>query len=150
MFRGLHAIRLDNKGRLAIPSRFTDRESSTGPSTFVATIDTEVTCLLLYPLAEWEQIEQKLVELPSFNPASRRIQRLLLGHATEIEMDGSNRILLPPLLREYAKLDKTVMLVGQGKKFEIWADALWEAHRSDWLSAHNETELPQDMQSISL
>src|SRR5688572_30585726 len=91
----------------------------------VLTIDTEVRCLLLYPMPEWEMIEKKIESLPSFNAAARRIQRLLIGHATEVEIDKQGRILLPAELREYAALQKNIMLVGQGKKFEIWDEAYW-------------------------
>ena len=151
MFRGLSAINLDSKGRLALPSRYRERlDDSEGP--LVLTIDTETTCLLLYPLEEWEIIERKLEALPSFNQAARRIQRLLIGHATEIEIDGSHRVLLPPLLREYAQLDKRVMLVGQGKKFEIWAEALWIDQRERWLQTEvdGSDNLPSELQHLSL
>jgi MraZ protein len=134
VFRGIHAVNLDAKGRLAVPARYRSVLEKQAKGNFVLTIDTEQKCLLLYPLPEWETIEEKLNDLPSFNPAARRIQRLLLGHANELEMDGNGRILLPSLLREYAGLDKRVMLIGQGKKFEIWHDKTWETKRDSWLS----------------
>jgi len=86
-------------------------------------------------LPEWEEIERKLVKLPSFNVQARRLQRLLIGHATEVELDGNGRILLPPLLREFASLDKAVVMIGQGNKFEIWDEAKWNARRAEWLTA---------------
>jgi MraZ protein len=119
----------------------------------VLTIDTEERCLLLYPLLGWEEIERKLAGLPSFNPAARRIQRLLIGHATDIEMDGHGRILLPPLLREYAGLQKNAVLVGQGRKFELWDEAHWNESRGRWLeeeSSFSESMLPDEVKSISL
>lgn len=134
MFRGLTAIQIDAKGRLTIPSRYRSALLDETGSTIVITIDTEQPCLLLYPTPRWLEIEQKLEQLSSFHPASRRIQRLLMGHATDVELDNQGRILLPPLLREYAHLEKTAMLVGQGKKFEIWNEAQWEAGRSAWLA----------------
>jgi MraZ protein len=108
---------------------------------------------LLYPLSEWEEIETKLAKLPSFNPAARRIQRLLMGHATDVEMDSHGRILLPPMLREYAGLNKRVVLVGQGKKFELWDEAHWDKSRGHWLheeSNSNDSDLPEEVKSISL
>jgi MraZ protein len=116
------------------------------------TIDTEEKCLLLYPLAAWEEIESKLAALPSFNPAARRIQRLLIGHATETELDTHGRILLPPLLREFAALNKRAMLVGQGKKFELWDDQLWQERRAEWLDEESQSEddLPEEVKSLSL
>lgn len=149
MFRGITAINIDAKGRMAMPTRYREGLAS---NALVLTIDTEVTCLLLYPLAEWLVIESKLESLPSFNPATRRIQRLLMGHATELEMDSNGRLLLPPLLREYAGLDKRVMLVGQGKKFEVWDEKQWQDGRQQWLDAQHRPghELPTELQSISL
>ena len=134
MFRGLTAIQIDAKGRLSIPSRYRAALLDETTDTVVVTIDTEQPCLLLYPTPRWLEIEQKLEQLSSFHPASRRIQRLLIGHATDVELDSQGRILLPPLLREYAHLDKSAMLVGQGKKFEIWNEAQWQTGRATWLA----------------
>ena len=78
MFRGINAINLDSKGRFAIPSRYREGLGEQ----IVATIDTEEPCLLLYPVLQWQTIEDGLQKLPSFNAAARRIQRLLIGHAT--------------------------------------------------------------------
>ena len=103
-------------------------------------------------MPEWEEIERKLAKLPSFNPAARRIQRLLMGHATDVEMDGQGRILLPPLLRDYAGVTKRMVMVGQGKKFELWDEAHWESCRAQWLEEESQVadELPEEVKSISL
>ena len=98
MFRGINAITIDGKGRIAVPARYRDVLGEQ----VVVTIDTEEPCLLLYPAAQWQVIEDNLQKLPSFNVAARRIQRLLIGHATDIELDASARILVPTLLRDYA------------------------------------------------
>lgn len=152
MFRGIHSINLDPKGRLAVPTRYRDRLQVDTSGHLIVTIDTESPCLLLYPLPEWEIIEAKIQQLPSFNAQARRIQRLLIGHATELEMDTSGRILLPPLLREHAKMDKKVMWVGQGKKFEIWNESMWCEERDRWLAdaAQSQDELPEDLRNLSL
>lgn len=151
MFRGITAINLDAKGRMALPSRHREQLQKHAEP-LIVTIDTEERCLLLYPLPEWEVIEQKLQALPSFNPTARRIQRLLIGHATELELDSQCRVLLPPLLRDYAGLSKRVMLVGQGKKFEIWGEEHWQTGRTTWLAEgiENGGELPPELQSLSL
>lgn len=151
MFRGINAIQLDEKGRMAIPARFRERLQAQGAHV-VVTIDTETRCLLLYPLVDWEQIEQKISGLPSFNPVSRRIQRLLIGHATEVELDGQSRILLPQPLREYAGLQKSIVLVGQGKKFEIWDEVFWNESRKNWLDEGLElgADLPAELENLSL
>lgn len=153
MFRGLTAINLDAKGRMAIPKRYRDIIEEDGTNQVVVTIDTEQRCLLMYPYPEWEKIEAKLAELPSFNPTTRRIQRLLMGHATELELDRNGRILLPQLLREYAAIDKNVMLVGQGKKFEVWGETQWELAREGWLAEdlfNGGGGVPPELQNLSL
>src|SRR6476620_4511501 len=129
MFRGVNAINIDAKGRMVMPSRYRERllqsDYQETQHQIVITIDTDERCLLIYPLKAWEVIENKLALLPSFDREARRIQRLLIGHATEIEMDNNGRILLAPLLREYAGLSKRAVLVGQGKKFELWDENTW-------------------------
>ncbi|MBS0359357.1 MAG: division/cell wall cluster transcriptional repressor MraZ [Proteobacteria bacterium] len=152
MFRGITEINLDNKGRVSIPVRYRERLQADCEGKLVVTIDTDVNCLLLYPLPEWELIEEKVQALPSFNRAARRIQRLLMGHATELEVDGNGRILLPPLLRDYAHLEKEIMLVGQGKKFEIWSKHHWEQGRDTWLNESGDeiSELPEGMKELAL
>lgn len=154
VFRGINGINIDAKGRIVMPTRYRERLQLDSQSSVVLTIDTEERCLLMYPLPEWEEIERKLAALPSFNPAARRIQRLLIGHATDVEMDGQGRILLPTLLREYAGLKKEMVLVGQGKKFELWDEAHWEKSRGRWLdeesNASSSSALPEEVKSISL
>ncbi|KTD22447.1 division/cell wall cluster transcriptional repressor MraZ [Legionella londiniensis] len=151
MFRGINAINIDGKGRLAIPARYRDVLEQEGKS-LVLTIDTEETCLLLYPAKEWQVIENNLQRLPSFNKAARRIQRLLIGHATDVELDNNGRILLPALLRDYAHLAKRVVLIGQGNKFEVWDESIWQTKREQWLAEESsETDaLPDEMKTFSL
>lgn len=125
MFRGVSQLNLDAKGRLAMPTRYRDALAASCESQLVITVDPS-RCLLLYPFPEWERIEQNLMSRPNMNPRVRNLQRLLVGHATESELDGSGRLLLPTPLRKYAGLEKHVVLLGQGKKFEIWDEATWE------------------------
>jgi len=150
MFRGINAVNLDAKGRLAIPARYRLGLDSMARGHLVVTIDTEDTCLLMYPLPIWEEIERRVQALPALNAAVRRVQRLLIGHATEVEIDGNGRILLPSLLREYAQSDKKVMLVGMANKFELWSESTWEAQRDRWLATKDEGELPPELMSIIL
>lgn len=151
MFRGVNPINLDAKGRMAIPARYRETISGFCAGQLVATIDTEDRCLLLYPLSEWEEIQEKIEALPSFNKQARRIQRLLIGHATDLEMDGNGRLLLPAPLREYAGLEKKIILLGQGNKFEIWSEERWNDTRDDYLNDDDGSmELPDDLQNLSL
>ena len=151
MFRGAAAINIDAKGRMAMPVRFRELFAAASEGKLVITIDTEESCLMIYPLPEWDIIQAKLEQLPSFNPAARRIQRLLIGHATDVELDGNGRILLPSVLREYGQLEKKAILLGQGKKIELWSESLWNARRDDYLQeASDASELPDAMHDLSL
>ena len=117
----------------------------------VATVDRDY-CLLIYPLPDWEEIERKLVRLPTLNKQVRRLQRLMVGYATELEMDGHGRVLLPRELRDFASLDKQTMLIGQGNKFELWDEERWNMRRDEWLS-DDDTDgagLPAELESLSL
>lgn len=150
MFRGVNALNLDAKGRLAIPTRYRDPLQEKSDGKLVVTVDPDH-CLLLYPMPEWIEIERQLMRLPALNPSVRRLQRLLVGHATECEIDGAGRILLPPLLREFARLDKRVVLVGQGNKFELWEESTWNERREAWLAdGLGDVELGAGLESLSL
>lgn len=152
MFRGINAINIDGKGRLAVPTRYRGARGMEDGASLVVTIDTEETCLLLYPVSEWQIIEDNLQRLPSFDATTRRIQRLLIGHATDVKLDSSGRILIPPVLRDYAGLDKKVLMVGQSNKFEIWAESIWESRREEWLSdeAGKLDQLPDELKTFNL
>lgn len=129
VFRGVTHLALDAKGRLAIPARHRDLiagASGDGARGLIVTADPS-RCLLVYPRAAWEPIQARLLGLSSFDERLRGLQRLLVGHADDVEMDGAGRILIPPALRQYAALDHRVVLVGQGNKFELWDEARWQA-----------------------
>ncbi len=151
MLRGVNALNIDAKGRMAIPTRYRDRLVERCHGQLVVTIDTEERCLLIYPLPEWEDIQRKIEALPSFNAAARRIQRLLIGHATDIDLDTNGRLLLTPPLREYAQLDKKAVLLGQGNKFELWSEACWTEKREGYFDKeHSPDQLPEEFNSLSL
>jgi MraZ protein len=152
MLRGVNTLNLDAKGRLAVPMRYRETLARHCNGQMVMTVDRDH-CLLLYPLPDWEEIERKLTKLPSFNKQARRLQRLLIGHATEVELDGAGRILVPPPLREFAGLDKTAVLIGQGNKFELWNEAAWNARRSEWLAEEakqDDDDLAAGLETLSL
>ncbi|NOX76277.1 MAG: division/cell wall cluster transcriptional repressor MraZ [Gammaproteobacteria bacterium] len=150
MLRGVNALNLDAKGRMTMPTRYRQRLADGCNGQLVVTVDRDH-CLLLYPLPEWELIERKLVKLPSFNKQARRLQRLLIGHATEVELDGAGRVLLPPPLREFADLEKRAVLIGQGNKFELWNEALWNERRDLWLAEDDDLDdLPAELETLSL
>jgi MraZ protein len=142
---------MDAKGRLAMPARQREPLLSHCQGQIVVTIDTQSKCLAIYPLPEWERIEQDIQGLPALKPAVKRFQRLMLGYATDLELDGNGRLLLPQSLREYAQLEKKLVLVGQGNKLELWSEALWLAEREQaLLDSGPEIELPEELMSLTL
>jgi len=151
VFRGATKITLDAKGRLAIPARYRERLAARCDGQLICTVDQDY-CLLLYPLPDWEEIERKLMRLPSFNRNARRLQRLMVGYACELELDGHGRVLLPRELREFAQLERQVILIGQGNKFELWDETRWSERRDQWLSggADESLTLPAELESLSL
>ncbi|MDH3690086.1 MAG: division/cell wall cluster transcriptional repressor MraZ [Gammaproteobacteria bacterium] len=151
MFRGVSNLNLDVKGRLAIPVKYREVLTEHSDGQLVVTVNYGERCLLMYPLSEWAEIEKKLVGLPSLDPVAQRLKRLLIGHATDCELDGSGRALLPAPLREFAHLDKRIVLIGQGNKFEIWDENLWNTRRDDWLEQRDgESPLPVEVETLSL
>jgi len=150
MFRGAHKLTLDVKGRMVMPTRYRERIAERCGGKLVLTVDKDQ-CLLLYPMPVWEEIESRLMSLPTLNPQARRLQRLMVGHATDLELDGHGRLLLPPNLREFASLNRDAMLIGQGQRFELWDESRWNARRDEWLAGETETAgLPAELESLSL
>ena len=148
MFRGVTHLALDNKGRLAIPAKHREALGQPADGRLVLTADPSH-CLLLYPLLSWEPIQQRLMALSSFNEKTRALQRLLVGHADDVVLDGAGRILVPPALRQYATLDKRVVLVGQGNKFELWDEQKW-LERTELSLAFPAGGLPPELDGFSL
>jgi MraZ protein len=132
MFKGIHNINLDGKGRLTVPTKYRNTITDQVNGNMVVTIDSEDKCLLLYTSEAWNPIQKKINNLPSFNQNARRIQRLLVGHAEDVEMDNNGRILLSKPLRVFAEMAKKITMIGQGNKFEIWSDDIWQARVNKW------------------
>jgi MraZ protein len=136
---------------MAVPTKYRDRLQSNAEGQLVVTLDMSDPCLLIYPVNEWEDIERKLVRLPSLNKQAARLKRLLLGHACEVELDSHGRILLPPALRELVHLEKRIILLGQGNKFEVWDEQTWNDRRDQWLEETDSDEgLSDELESLSL
>ena len=150
MFRGGNTVNLDAKGRLALPTRYRGPLEDRCQGQVVLTVHDDG-CLLLYPQPDWDEIERKLVRLPNQNKRTRTLQRMLLGHATELEIDKSGRILIPPRLREFANLEKRVVIAGLGNKFEIWNEEAWEQSCGEWVADDSEAgEMPDSLESLTL
>ena len=139
MFRGIASVTMDSRGRMALPSRFREEAEQRTENRLVATIDTNEQCLLLYSLGDWEEVQRRLEALSNIGTSARLLQRLLIGHATDVEMDAQGRVLIPPLLREYGELEKKIVLMGQTNKLEIWSEQIWRTRREEWLKATRKT-----------
>lgn len=148
MFRGVTALTIDSKGRLAMPARYRDALIARAAGHLVITADSSL-CLLIYPAPDWEPIQEKLMALSSFNERTRDLQRLLVGNASDVEMDGAGRILVPGPLRKFAALDKDVALIGQGARFELWDEAKW-AEQMERSIARNGSGMPPELEGFSL
>ncbi len=152
MFRGTSAITLDSKHRLTIPTKYRNELVTECDRKLVCTVDIQYPCLLLYPLPEWEEIELKLCRLSSMNKQERLFQQVLLGNATDCEMDKNGRLLISGPLRKHANLEKNIMLVGQLRKFEIWSESAWQAQMQQGISQiqSGEIELTERLLDLSL
>ncbi len=150
LFKGIHTLNLDSKGRLGIPVTYRDHIIGLLKGSMVITIDTEEKCLLLYPSGIWSKIQNKINTLPSFNKNARRIQRLLIGHAEDVDVDNSGRILISRPLRDYASLSKKVTLIGQGEKFEIWDQNFWSENVDKWREEVTSSDDAEALKDISI
>ncbi|MCC6472983.1 MAG: division/cell wall cluster transcriptional repressor MraZ [Burkholderiales bacterium] len=131
MFQGASELTLDAKGRLAVPTKHRDALLA-GGTRLVLTAHPDA-CVLLYPKLAWDAVAARVQSLSSFDEQTRWWQRLLIGHAEEVDVDGSGRILVSPALRKFGGLDKNVMLVGQGNRFELWDLAAWQSRLGEAL-----------------
>ncbi len=148
MFQGATQLNLDSKCRLAIPARYRDMLLAHCAGQLVMTADADG-CLLLYPQPEWQPIREKLMQLSAFNPRIRALQRFLVGHAEDVAMDGAGRVLVSSTLRNYAALDKHVMLVGQGNKFEVWDEVRWQTLHEK-MAGFAAADLPPELEGFTL
>lgn len=121
MFFGETAINLDSKGRLAIPMRYRAALVEQCENRMVLTYSAfDAGALWLYPEETWEGVRDQVMALPTLNSSHRSLQRRLVGSATAVEPDGNGRILLPLSLRQVTSLEKRVVMLGMGSRFEVW------------------------------
>lgn len=147
MFRGIARLALDAKGRLAVPSRHRAALAN-GSGHVVITADPS-RCLLVYPVAAWEPIQAELMSKSSFDARIRALQRLLVGHAEDVDIDAAGRVLVPPPLREFASITRDAVLVGQGKRLELWDASAWDAQTARAI-AFDTGDLPPELSGFSL
>jgi MraZ protein len=134
---------------MTIPTRYRAQLEKSCSGGMIITIHQEDRCLWLYPLHEWEVIERRLTELSSFDRHAMRLKRLFLGHANECDLDNAGRILIPAALRQFAEIERSVALLGQGNKFEIWSTMSYERKLNDWLN-EDLGEASEAVKSLSL
>ncbi|GAB3092920.1 division/cell wall cluster transcriptional repressor MraZ [Aestuariicella hydrocarbonica] len=146
VFQGSQSINMDAKGRMAIPSKYRDLLSAACGGRLIITANPYEKCLNIYPEPQWREVSAKISALPNSNKQVRRLQRLVLGNATELELDGNGRVLLPSILRDFAKLDKKLVLVGLNEKAELWSEESWNA----LLDEDDDAPLPDELLSLSL
>ena len=126
-FRGTSKLSLDARGRLTVPSKYREALGFGDSPQLIVTLEKQARCLLLYRLEEWEETEEKLINLPDWDPKVASVKQVMLLHATEVEPDNHGRILIPPLLRERLVIDRQVYLSGYGNYFQIWEESAFEA-----------------------
>lgn len=127
MFRGRYEHTIDAKGRTSLPARYRDVLSSIGEKRVILTSALDP-CLVAYTVPEWTAFEEKLAKLPQFDRSVQKLKRLYVSGAVECDVDDSGRILIPPTLREHAKLTKDVLWAGSGKYAELWDATIWKQH----------------------
>ncbi len=153
MYRGCSKISIDSKGRLAVPSRYRALILEQAQNNLVITLNPLDRSLYLYPLPEWEIIEDKLAALSDFDKQSRRTKQMMRGYANDCQLDSQGRILIPKELRGHAELSRQAIILGQGNKFEIWNEKTWEKQRDDWLESvgdESTTSSSDSLRSLSL
>jgi len=152
-FRGSYNLSIDVKGRIAIPTRFRDEIDQLSSGNLVITYDPDE-CLFIYTTPEWDELQRYLVKLSTLNRKVRKVQRNYIGNAADCEMDSQGRVLIPANLREKAGLVKKSVLVGVGKKFELWDEEKWKAVcddiNSDDLMIDDDMEAGEGLAGISL
>jgi MraZ protein len=148
VFQGATQINLDAKGRMSVPTKARDPLTQGGTVRLVLTAHPEG-CLLLYPLPAWEPIRAKVMAFPSLDRQSNLWKRLLVGFAEDVEPDSAGRLLISPVLRDYAHITRQVMFVGQGSHFEIWDLEAWNAGLES-LRTGGTPNVPPGMENFSL
>ncbi|PHS18166.1 MAG: cell division/cell wall cluster transcriptional repressor MraZ [Kangiella sp.] len=144
VFRGANSINLDSKGRIAVPAKYRPVISESSNSHLIITCDPYDTCLLIFTLEDWENTEADLQALSNKKRNHRRLKRIMLSHATEVDMDANGRLLIPSVLRERAGLVKEVMLTGNGKTFQLWDKGRWDRLAEEDMAVLTDEELNSD------
>ncbi len=150
MFRGVHNLTVDAKGRIKVPTRHQVQIDSICAGQMVLSIHPDDPCLLLYPLKDWQALEEKVSALPSLNIHTKRLKRKLIGHATDCDLDKAARLLIPGALRDYANIGKKIILSGQGHNFELWDEETWNKQLNNLDALSKKEATPIEISQLSL
>lgn len=135
---------------MAMPTRLREPLHDHCEGQLVVTVDHYSPCLVMYPLPEWQVLAAEIQAMPSIKPPVRRFKRLILGYASEHQLDGNGRILLPQSLREHARLEKKLKLVGLGDKLELWSEDLWKGEYDLAVQdSHSGEDIPEELLKLS-
>ncbi|WP_317930928.1 division/cell wall cluster transcriptional repressor MraZ [Halioxenophilus sp. WMMB6] len=145
MFYGSHSVTMDAKGRVAVPKDLRDQLTAYCNCELVLTASTQDRCLVLYPKPYWDEIAVQLEEIKSrSSKQARRTKLLMLGYYHVAEMDGNNRMLIPTQHRDYAGLDRKLLIIGQGKSFEVWDEDRFK----EWVDSDIDEPVPDDLAGL--
>lgn len=148
MFRTSSSHTIDAKGRIIIPARFREPIKAGGEdAVMVSRMDQ---CLVAYPFNVWATIEQKVLSMAQMSDAMRRFRRVFIGQASDCKCDKQGRILIPPMLREYAQLVKDIVLVGVLDHFEIWSKENYEDEINRWEEDLSKDEVRNEIAQLGL
>tara|TARA_B110000967_G_scaffold200714_1_gene236918 strand:- start:5431 stop:5883 length:453 start_codon:yes stop_codon:yes gene_type:complete len=150
MFRGIHLLSIDVKGRVKIPIRHQDQLVKICSGKMILSIHPDDSCLTLYPLPYWENLERKISELPSLNIHSKKLSRKLIGHAYECSLDKIGRILIPGFHKSHAQLTSKAILSGRGMSFEIWDEKAWKDQLEKLERLSSQIEIPEEILKLSI
>jgi MraZ protein len=143
-------VALDAKGRLAIPARYRDLIDQRCQGKMVITIQHHGQSLMLYPQVDFEEVARAVSKLSDFDPMEANLKYLIIGHAFDLEVDSSGRILIPQLLRELVGIDKKVALVGQANKLELWNEETWLAKQPTLFSTGYSAAMSEKLKGFPL
>lgn len=150
IFRGRFEYTIDPKGRVNIPARFREQLAESGQESVVIT--NKENCIFAYPVEDWARIEQKLAaNVSSLNRKKNAFMRFFVGGAVEVVPDKQGRILIPPSLRDYAKLVKDVVIIGMPNRFEIWDRDRWNVEVEQFeKEGFEDPELAREIDSLGI
>lgn len=142
MFLGTTTLTLDAKGRIAIPARYRAQLNESCDGKLVISYNPLDKCLPIWPYDEWLECERKMEAVQDQSEQFRAFQRLLYSYTNQVDMDSNGRVLVPQSSREEIGMEKSAVLIGHGKKFELWSEEKWLQNREN-----NDAKLIESLKS---